>query len=564
MDQVNLDYWYNQWHLDFELHTKLGIKNVKNILSTCPTSIYADTDSCDGNSFIKTQNSTIRIEDWYKENINNGSAGSTIAGHESVLTNDKILNYSENGELFFTPVKRIIRHKVSKPKWKLKTKSGKEIIITNDHSMIVFRDGLKLEVKPSEILKTDKILVLMNELEYFFDDIESCEQIGTFEDEYVYDVEVDDPTHTFIANDILIHNSLFVSFEPAINHCEWKNLVLAQISRFKNPFIILENRQETKTDNQNCKGIFRTVKDMKEFLKTTNIQNIVIDGYFVKSPDILYDKELQETLKSKKIVWNWSCELDFIQGIDHFRYGGYFKKCLEDYAESYGVKNREDFELERISESIINLAKKKYIQHIVYEDGIPYDRLTYIFPKGVELVRSSTPAFAREKIVEIVKYLFTHPDDFNIKDLLKLVKNLRKEFELADIDDISMQSSCSNYETKVLQDKDKLEFVSGAHFAVKSGAYYNYLLNQNKGLQSKYEFIKSGTKIKYYYCKNKKMNDMFAYIRGSYPIEFAPEVDYDDQFLKSILSPINSIIEPLGMPEITKRLSVVLDIFGGF
>jgi hypothetical protein len=54
---------------------------------------------------------------------------------------------------------------------------------------------------------------------------------------------------------------------------------------------------------------------------------------------------------------------------------------------------------------------------------------------------------------------------------------------------------------------------------------------------------------------------MFAYIRGSYPIEFAPTIDYDEQFDKSILSPINSIIEPLGMPEITKRLSVVLDIF---
>ena len=289
----------------------------------------------------------------------------------------------------------------------------------------------------------------------------------------------------------------------------------------------------------------------------------MIDGYFAKQRDF-NSKELQELLTGKIIRWNWDNELDFIHGIDHFRFGGYFKKCLEEYAESFGVKNREDFELERVSESIINIAKKKYIQHIVYEDGIPFDRMTYIFPKGVELVRSSTPYFAREKIVEIVKYLFSHPDDFNIKDLLKLVKQLRKEFELADIDDISMQSSCSNYETKVLEDKDRLSFVSGAHFAVKSAAYYNYLLHQNKSLQAKYEFIKSGTKIKYYYVKNKKINDTFSFIRGSYPAEFAPEIDYDDQFLKSILSPINSIIQPLGMPEITKRLSVVLDIFGGF
>jgi hypothetical protein len=358
-------------------------------------------------------------------------------------------------------------------------------------------------------------------------------------------------------------DSLFVSFEPAIQHCEWQNLFINKVDSIDSKFAILEYRQETKTDNENCIGIFRKPDDLKRFLESNKVDHLIIDGYFVKDRQF-NSKELQELLKDIEIRWNWFNELDFIHGIDGFRFGAYFKNCLEEYAESFGVKNREDFELERVSESIMNFSKKKYIQNIVYEDGIPFDRLTYIFPKGVELVRSSTPLFAREKIIQIVKYLFEHPDDFNIKDLLKLVKNLRKEFELADIDDISMQSSCSNYESKVLEDKDRLDFVSGAHFAVKSAAYYNFLLNQNKVLQSKYEFIKSGTKIKYYTCKNKKLNDTFAFIRGSYPIEFAPEVDYDLQFYKSIISPINSIIQPLGLPEITKRLSVVLDIFGGF
>jgi hypothetical protein len=376
----------------------------------------------------------------------------------------------------------------------------------------------------------------------------------------VTQIPKDEPVSIYADTD-----SLFVSFEPCMQHCDWKNLVLPHITKFQKPFIILENRQETKTDNTNCKGIFRSVFDMKEFLQSNQIETIIIDGFFVKSRDLTKDQELKDILKDKKILWNWNNELDFIQGVDNFRFGGYFKHCLDEYAESYGIENREDFELERISESIINIAKKKYIQHIVYEDGIPFDRLTYIFPKGVELVRSSTPAFARDKIVEIVKYLFSNPDTFNIKDLLKLVKNLRKEFELANIDDICMQSSVSKYEEKVLDDKERLNFITGAHFAVKAAAYYNWLLHRgDKILQQKYEFIKSGAKIKYYYCKNKRMNDVFAYIRGSFPHEIAPEVDYDEQFMKSILSPINSIIEPLGMPEITKRLSVVMDIFSSF
>lgn len=358
-------------------------------------------------------------------------------------------------------------------------------------------------------------------------------------------------------------DSLFVSFKPAIDHCEWRNLLFNKdyLSSITDKFIILTN-DKTKTSNKNCLGVANSLSELGELIKR-DYDLLLIDGNYVK------DRELNKMIKSgvfaSKIRWNWNSEQDLIQGIDNFRFGGYFKKCLEDYAESFGVENKEDFELERISESIINIAKKKYICHITYEDGIPYERLNYIYPKGVELVRSSTPAFARDKIVHIVKYLFSHPDTFNIKDLLKLVKGLRKEFELSDIDDICMQSSVSKYEIKVLDDsKLPLQFVSGAHFAVKSAAHHNYLLLKSKDYQKKYEFIKSGNKIKYYCCKDKSITDMFAYTRGSYPIEFAPAIDYDLQFSKSILSPINSIIEPLGLPEITARLTIVMDIFHGF
>jgi len=358
-------------------------------------------------------------------------------------------------------------------------------------------------------------------------------------------------------------DSLFVSFLPAIEHSDWKNLILntKSLKEIDKKFIVL-SPNHVNTDNANYLGGAENLKDFEELLKK-DYETIIVDGLFIKDRGFM--KLLSGGSLTCDVQWNWSREVDYIHGMDHFRYGGYFKQCLEDYAAGFGVENKEDFELERISESIISLAKKKYIQHVSFEDGIPYERLTYLFPKGVELVRSSTPLFAREKIINIVKYLFENSNTFNIKDLLKLIKALRKEFELAEIDDISMQSSCSNYDVKVIDDKSlPLQFVSGAHFAVKASAYHNYVLHQSKELQTKYEFIKSGTKIKYYYCKNTKNGDIFAYIRGSYPIEIAPQIDYDKQFAKSILSPINSIIEPLGMPEITERLSVVMDIFGGF
>jgi len=57
-------------------------------------------------------------------------------------------------------------------------------------------------------------------MEFYFDNIESCEEIGNFNDEYVYDIEMDDDTHTFIGNDMLIHNSTYITFEPLLESCD--------------------------------------------------------------------------------------------------------------------------------------------------------------------------------------------------------------------------------------------------------------------------------------------------------------------------------------------------------
>ena len=108
------------------------------------------------NSIIYTENHPqgITIEDLYNEG--DEDAGTTLKGHESKRLNDRVLNF--NDSLYYGEVERIIRHKVSKPMWKLKTESGKEIICTEDHSLIVFRNGEKIKVKPSEILSDDQVL----------------------------------------------------------------------------------------------------------------------------------------------------------------------------------------------------------------------------------------------------------------------------------------------------------------------------------------------------------------------------------------------------------------------
>ena len=55
-------------------------------------------------------------------------------------------------------------------------------------------------------------------MEIKLSNIKSVEQLDDFQDEYVYDIEVDD-THTFFGNDILVHNSIYVEFGRVVNHC---------------------------------------------------------------------------------------------------------------------------------------------------------------------------------------------------------------------------------------------------------------------------------------------------------------------------------------------------------
>ena len=57
-----------------------------------------------------------------------------------------------------------MRHKVNKECFKIKTKSGKEIIVTEDHSCVVFRNNEQITIKAKDINKdTDKILSIEDE-----------------------------------------------------------------------------------------------------------------------------------------------------------------------------------------------------------------------------------------------------------------------------------------------------------------------------------------------------------------------------------------------------------------
>jgi hypothetical protein len=74
--------------------------------------------------------------------------------------------------------------------------------------------------------------------------------------------------------------------------------------------------------------------------------------------------------------------------------------------------------------------------------------------------------------------------------------------------------------------------------------------------------IKSGDKVRYYYARQEDGGqNVFAYLPGNFPSEFAPPVDYDTQFAKCIIDPINRFIAATGLPPLPPELIVRTQLF---
>lgn len=124
---------------------------------------YSDTDSVHkSSSLIIDESNKMKIEDLFnmckeETGINHTSKYS----QEFVLGNGHSVKNYKDGKVIDVPIKYVMRHHTNKKMYKIRSKSGKETIVTEDHSCVVFRDGKQIVIKAKDINpKTDKILTI--------------------------------------------------------------------------------------------------------------------------------------------------------------------------------------------------------------------------------------------------------------------------------------------------------------------------------------------------------------------------------------------------------------------
>jgi DNA polymerase elongation subunit (family B) len=256
---------------------------------------------------------------------------------------------------------------------------------------------------------------------------------------------------------------------------------------------------------------------------------------------------------------------EFIMRLYNFRIKDYITKCMAKYAEATNTDNFLYFDLETIAYSGIWLAKKKYLQNIAWEDkldeGDRYPTLSKIKTIGFDTIQSSTPAVARKHLTEALKLVLSEkPTSDLLKKLVDYLKKCKKEFKLVDVDQIAFNKMTNNIEKYIVDDTIEFQIGSKCPPNVKAAGFYNFLMNTNPKYKNKYKMIGNGEKLKLYHCKHNTC-DMFAYLPGDHPYEIAPEIDYELQFEKSVIDPLNRVLKACSLQTLNRNLIYSTSLF---
>jgi intein/homing endonuclease len=116
-------------------------------------------DSVPGDTLVKTDNGEITIGQLFNE-----------CAEKAVLSNGKeyglwssakVIGFNGHDmEPVLSGIEAVMRHKTKKKLYRITTANGKQVTVTEDHSLMVDRDGLLYEVKPNELQEGDNIITL--------------------------------------------------------------------------------------------------------------------------------------------------------------------------------------------------------------------------------------------------------------------------------------------------------------------------------------------------------------------------------------------------------------------
>lgn len=211
---------------------------------------------------------------------------------------------------------------------------------------------------------------------------------------------------------------------------------------------------------------------------------------------------------------------------------------LAEYVNAY--EQKMFMKRECIADRGIWTAKKRYILNVWDSEGVRYEE-PKLKIKGIEAIKSSTPAPCRKMLKDSFKILMNGTED----SMIKYVDKCRTDFKNLSPEEIAFPRSASDIRkytssSNIYGPKSPIQ--------VRGALLFNHYIKQNK-LTHKYSLINNGEKVKYIFLKKPNIihENVISFIQ-EFPRELGLDkyIDHDLQFEKSFLDPLKSILDTVG------------------
>jgi len=225
---------------------------------------------------------------------------------------------------------------------------------------------------------------------------------------------------------------------------------------------------------------------------------------------------------------------------------------LAEYVHAYQQKMR--MKREGLSDKGVWTAKKRYILNVYNNEGVQYAE-PHLKVMGLEMVKSSTPSVIRGKMYDTIKLLINGTE----LDVQTFIADFKSTFKTLPPEEVSFPRGCNGL--REYADSSSL-YKKGTPIHVKGAILYNHYLKK-MNLDKKYPAIQEGEKLKFTYLKQPNpFKDTVISYPGRLPSEFGLHnyVDYDLQFQKAYLDPIEVILNCVGWK--TEKVNSLDSFFG--
>jgi DNA polymerase elongation subunit (family B) len=233
--------------------------------------------------------------------------------------------------------------------------------------------------------------------------------------------------------------------------------------------------------------------------------------------------------------------VSFLDKVCQVEFEKYIESSYEELAEYVNAYEQKMFmKRECIAERGIWTAKKRYILNVWDSEGVRYEE-PKLKIKGIEAIKSSTPAPCRKMLKDSFKILMSGKED----DVIDYINKCREEFKTLPPEQIAFPRTASDVRkyyspSNIYAPKTPIQ--------VRGALLFNHYIKQNN-LTNKYSLINNGEKVKFVFLKmpNTIRENVISFIQ-EFPRELGLDkyIDYDLQFEKSFVEPLKTILDVIG------------------